>query len=197
VRIGVLGAGQVGQALAEGWARHGHETRLANRNGDAGGTYADVAAWAEVCALAVVGAAATDVVSSVAAELEGKVLIDATNPLDFSTGRAELFVRGDDSLGERVQRAAPAARVVKAYNTVNNQLMVDPDLPGGPPTMFLAGDDADAKDLVIGLLTETGWDATDLGGIECSRELEQLCMTWVRIGASTGTWGHAFKLLRG
>jgi predicted dinucleotide-binding enzyme len=197
MRIGVLGAGQVGQALAEGWARHGHETRLGNRSGDAGGTYQDVAAWAEVCALAVVGAAAGEVVGALQEELTGKVLIDATNPLDFSSGRAELFVRGDDSLGERVQRAAPGARVVKAYNTVNNSLMVDPDLPGGPPTMFLAGDDAEAKELVTALLTETGWDTCDLGGIECSRELEQLCMTWVRVGAASGAWGHAFKLLRG
>jgi predicted dinucleotide-binding enzyme len=197
VRIGVLGAGQVGQALAEGWARHGHETRLANRSGDAGGTYAEVAEWADACALAVAGSAAVDVVTEVEAQLSGKVLVDATNPLDFSTGRAELFVRGDDSLGERVQRAAPTARVVKAYNTVNNSLMVDPELPGGAPTMFLAGDDAGAKELVIRLLEETGWDAVDLGGIECSRELEQLCMTWVRIGATSGTWGHAFKLLRG
>ena len=196
MRIGVLGAGQVGQALAEGWARHGHETRLANRSGDAGGTYEDVAGWAEVCALAVVGAAAEEVVAGVREQLAGKVLVDATNPLDFSTGRAELFVRGDDSLGERVQRAVPEAKVVKAYNTVNNSLMVDPDLPGGPPTMFLAGDD-EAKQLVTGLLTETGWDTADLGGIECSRELEQLCMAWVRIGAATGAWGHAFKLLRG
>jgi predicted dinucleotide-binding enzyme len=197
MRIGVLGAGQVGQALAEGWARHGHETRLANRSGDAGGTYQEVAAWAEACALAVVGAAAVEVVTALQDELDGKVVIDATNPLDFSTGRAELFVRGDDSLGERVQRAAPRARVVKAYNTVNNALMVDPELTGGPPTMFLAGDDAEAKELVTAVLTETGWDSSDLGGIECSRELEQLCMAWVRIGAATGTWGPAFKLLRG
>ncbi|HUR51828.1 MAG TPA: NAD(P)-binding domain-containing protein [Mycobacteriales bacterium] len=197
MRIGVLGAGQVGQALAAGWARHGHETRLANRGGEAGGTYADVAQWAEVCALAVQGHAAVDVVTAVADELEGKVLVDATNPLDTSSGRAELFVRGDDSLGEQLQRAAPRARVVKALNTVNNSLMVDPDLPGGPPTMFLAGDDEAAKALVTQLLHETGWDTADLGGIECSRELEQLCMAWVRIGVTSGTWGHAFKLLRG
>jgi predicted dinucleotide-binding enzyme len=197
MRIGVLGSGQVGQALAEGWARHGHETRLGNRSGDAGGTYAEVAEWAELAALAVAGTAAVDVVEGVAQQLAGKVLVDATNPLDFSTGRAELFVRGDDSLGERVQRAAPGVRVVKAYNTVNNSLMVDPQLLDGPPTMFVAGDDADAKAVVTTLLHETGWDTADLGGIECSRELEQLCMTWVRIGAQSGTWGHAFKLLRG
>jgi predicted dinucleotide-binding enzyme len=197
VRIGVLGAGQVGQALAAGLARHGHETRIGNRSGDAGGTYAEVAAWAELAFLAVHGAAAVDVATGVADALAGKVLVDATNPLDFSSGRAELFVRGDDSLGEQVQRAAPQVRVVKAYNTVNNALMVDPELPGGPPTMMLAGDDPEAKADVERLLESTGWETADLGGIEGSRELEQLCMTWVRIGVQTGTWGHAFKVLRG
>jgi len=187
----------VGQALAAGYAAHGHEVRIGNRSGDAGGTYAEVAAWAELCLLAVNGTASVEVVSEVAGALDGKVLVDATNPLDFSTGRAELFVSGDDSLGERVQRAAPGARVVKAYNTVNNSLMVDPDLPGGPPTMMIAGDDPEAKAVMTTLLTETGWDAADLGGIECSRELEMLCMTWVRIGVQAGTWGHAFKVLRG
>jgi predicted dinucleotide-binding enzyme len=145
----------------------------------------------------VLGAAAVDVASEVADQLAAKVLIDATNPLDLSTGRAELFVHGDDSLGERVQRAAPRARVVKAYNTVNNGLMVDPRLPGGPPTMFIAGNDAGAKEIVTRLLDDTGWDTADLGGIECSRELEQMCLAWVRIGATSGSWGHAFKLLRG
>jgi predicted dinucleotide-binding enzyme len=197
VRIGVLGAGQVGPALASGFTEHGHDVRVGNRSGDAGGTFADVAGWAELCFLAVVGTAAVDVVAGVAEQLDGKVLVDATNPLDFSSGRAELFVRGDDSLGERVQRAAPRARVVKAYNTVNNSLMVDPDLKDGRPTMFLAGDDAAGKSTVTMLLGETGWDAADLGGIECSRELEMLCMLWVRIGVQSGTWGHAFGLLRG
>jgi len=197
VRIGVLGVGPVGQALAEGLARHGHETRLANRSGDAGGTYAEVAAWSELCLLAVAGTAAVEVVTGVATVLDGKVLVDATNPLTFDSGRAELFVLGTDSLGEQVQRAAPGARVVKAYNTVNNALMVDPDLPGGPPTMLLAGDDAGAKATVVALLEQTGWDTSDLGGIECSRELEQLCLAWVRIGVQSGSWGHAFKVLRG
>jgi predicted dinucleotide-binding enzyme len=197
LRIGILGAGQVGPALAAGFTEHGHEVRVGNRNGDAGGTYAEVAGWAELCFLAVVGTAAVDVVEGVADQLRGKVLVDATNPLDFSTGRAELFVRGDDSLGEQVQRAAPQVRVVKGYNTVNNALMVDPRLPGAPPTMFLAGNDPAAKSTVTMLLAETGWDAADLGGIECSRELESLCMLWVRVGVQTGTWGHAFRLLRG
>jgi hypothetical protein len=108
-----------------------------------------------------------------------------------------LFVGTTDSLGERVQRAAPGARVVKAYNTVGNALMVDPQLPGGPPTMFVAGDDPEAKALVAGLLQDTGWDVADLGGITAARWLEALAMAWVAYGVSSGSWDHAVKLLRG
>jgi hypothetical protein len=86
--------------------------------------------------------------------------------------------------------------VVKAYNTVGNTLMVDPQLPGGPPSMFIGGDDEAAKATVAGLLRDTGWDVVDLGGIEASRWLEPMCMAWVAHGVRTGTWGHAFRLLR-
>jgi 8-hydroxy-5-deazaflavin:NADPH oxidoreductase len=151
---------------------------------------------ADLVVLAVRGDAAADLVAELAPGLEGRVLVDATNPLTSSPDGPALFVGTTDSLGERVQRAAPGARVVKAYNTVGNALMVDPRLPGGPPTMFIAGDDAAAKDVVTGLLRETGWDVADLGGIAASRWLEALCMAWVAYGARTGTWGHAFKLLR-
>ncbi|MCW2601174.1 MAG: putative oxidoreductase, coenzyme F420-dependent [Frankiales bacterium] len=201
MRIAVLGSGPVGTALAKGYTRHGHEVRIGNRTGVAegfdAGHYADVAAWAELVVLAVRGEVSEELVRGLALELEGKVLIDATNPLDHSTGRPELFVGFDDSLGERVQRAAPGARVVKAYNTVGNPLMVDPDLVGGPPTMFLAGDDDAAKATVVALLEDTGWDTADLGGIESSRHLEAMCMAWVAHGLRVGSWGHAFKLLRG
>jgi hypothetical protein len=86
--------------------------------------------------------------------------------------------------------------VVKAYNTVGNALMVDPQLPGGPPTMCIGGDDEAAKRTITQLLVDTGWDVADLGGIDASRYLEPLCMAWVAYGVRNGTWGHAFKLLR-
>jgi 8-hydroxy-5-deazaflavin:NADPH oxidoreductase len=146
--------------------------------------------------LAVRGDVAVDVVAGLAGALDGAVLVDATNPLDFSSGRPGLIVGTTDSLGERVQRAVPAARVVKAYDTVGNALVVDPDLPGGPPTMPIAGDDAAAKQPVTGLLRGTGWDVADLGGIEASRWLEAMCMVWSVYGFATGTWTHAFRLLR-
>lgn len=202
MRIGVLGTGEVARALAAGYARHGHEVRVGTRDpqhspveGVDAGTFAEVAAWAELAVLAVSGAAAVAVTSAAAPALEGKVVIDATNPLDHSTGQPRLFVGFDDSLGERVQRAAPTARVVKAYNIVGNALMVDPRLPGGPPTMFIAGDDEAAKATVTTLLADTGWEVSDLGGIEASRYLEPMCLAWVLHGIRTGGWGHAFKVL--
>ena len=200
MRIAVLGSGQVGQAMARGWTRHGHDVVIGTRQGAvedfAVAPPAEAVRDADLVALAVRGEVAVELVSSLAAELDGRVLIDATNPLDFSSGGPMLFVGTTDSLGEQVQRAAPGARVVKAYNTVGNALMVDPDLPGGPPTMFIAGDDADAKQRVTDLLESTGWEAADLGGIAASRWLEAMCMAWVAYGGTRRAWDHAFKVLR-
>ena len=199
MQIGILGSGVVGRALAKGYAEHGHRVRIGTREAEVEGVptapVAEVARAADLVVLAVQGQVAVEVVSSVAGELDGKVLIDATNPLDSAGPRPTLFVGLTDSLGEQVQRAAPAARVVKAYNTVGNALMVDPPLPGGPPTMFIAGDDDAAKGTVTGLLEETGWDVADLGGIEASRYLEPMCLAWMAYGFRAGSWGHAFKLL--
>jgi 8-hydroxy-5-deazaflavin:NADPH oxidoreductase len=200
VRIAVLGSGQVGQALARGWGRHGHDVVIGTRQDAvadlAVAPPAEAVRDADLVVLAVKGEVAVELVTSLADGLDGRVLVDATNPLEFSSGGPALFVGTTDSLGEQVQRAAPGARVVKAYNTVGNALMVDPDLPGGPPTMFVAGDDADAKRQVTDLLESTGWEVADLGGIAASRWLEAMCMAWVAYGARTGTWDHAFKLLR-
>lgn len=198
--MGILGSGTVGQALARGLARHGHEVRIGTRKDAVEdlpvASPAEVVADADVVFLAVLGTAAVEVATSVRAELDGKVLVDATNPLDFSSGGPGLFVGHTDSLGEQVQRAVPEAQVVKAYNTVGNALMVDPDLPGGPPSMLIGGDSEQAKATVTALLQDTGWDVVDLGGIEVSRYLEPMCIAWVLHGLRAGTWNHAFRLLR-
>jgi 8-hydroxy-5-deazaflavin:NADPH oxidoreductase len=201
MRIGIIGSGAVGRALARGLQRHGHETRIGTRKEEVDGlpvgTPSEVAEEADLVFLAVQGAAAVEVAGGLAGVLSGKVVVDTTNPLEFSTGAPGLFVGHTDSLGERVQRAAPRAEVVKAYNTVGNPLMVDPDLAGGPPTMFIAGDSAHGKGIVADLLTATGWEVADLGGIEASRCLERMCLAWVLAVRSSGNPDLAFKLLRG
>lgn len=211
MRIAVLGSGVVGKALGSGYARHGHEVCLgtgspdrddvrewAAQVGAQARSFAEAAGWGELVVLATLGTATPGLLAHVGPEpFDGKVVIDSTNPLEFVQGAPALSVGWSDSLGEQVQRALPAARVVKAYNTVGNTLMVDPQLPGGPPTMFLCGNDDAAKQVVTSLLADTGWDVADLGGIEAARHLEAMCMAWVLYGARTGTWGHAFKLLRG
>lgn len=201
----------VAKALGTGYVRHGHEVRLSSREpnrqdlvgwaaeiGAAAsvGTPAEAAEWGETVVLATAGTASVATVEGVASALAGKVLIDAANPLSFASGGPALFVGTTDSLGEQVQRAVPQAWVVKAYNTVGNTLFVDPELPGGPPTMLLAGDDEAAKQAVADLLRATGWDVADPGGIESSRWLEAICMAWVVYGIRTQSWGHAFRLLR-
>jgi predicted dinucleotide-binding enzyme len=126
----------------------------------------------------------------------GKVTIDATNPLEFSPGGPpKLAIGHTDSLGERVQRWAPKAKVVKAFNTVGNPLFYKPQLRGGPPDMFICGNDAEAKKTVSRICFEWGWSVIDIGGIDGARYLEPMCMTWVLHGILSGSWNHAFKML--
>lgn len=214
MRIGVIGSGPVGRALAAGFAAHGHEVTIGTRapedndalqawaaqhDGVAIGSFAAAAEAAEVVVLATRGTAVEQAIETAgSAHFAGKVVIDATNPLapDPATGGPGLAVGHTDSGGERVQRALPDARVVKAFNTVNNALMVDPALPGGPHPMFVAGDDPDAKTAVAALLRDVGWRAFDVGGIEQSRQLESLVLLWVAVGqARGGRYDHAFTFV--
>jgi predicted dinucleotide-binding enzyme len=214
-RVGVLGSGDVARRLASGFASRGHGVMLGTRDPDkpelrewsAGegdgidlGTFAETAAHGELLVLAVLGTAAEQAIADAGPDtFGGKVLIDATNPLDFSAGfPPKLAISGEDSLGERVQRALPAAKVVKAFNTIGNPYFVDPSFREGTPTMLIAGDDADAKRVVGDVLADFGLpDPVDLGGIEGSRELEAICIAWVKIGGARGAWDHGFKLLVG
>jgi predicted dinucleotide-binding enzyme len=215
MNVGVLGRGAVGQRLAAAFQERGHDVMIGTRdpsNGDlqswlagdgagiAAGSIADVAEFGELIVLAVFGNAAEDAIAQAGPErFAGKVVIDAMNPLDFSQGPPpRLSITGRDSLGERVQRAMPDAKVVKAFNTIGNQYFADPTFPEGKATMFIAGDDDGAKAAVGQLLESFGWPpAVDIGGIEGSRELEAMCILWVKIGVRRGAWDHGFKLLVG
>jgi predicted dinucleotide-binding enzyme len=214
-RVGVLGTGQVGRRLAAGFNSRGHEVMIGSRepnkpelrewlsadgSGVQAGTFPQTAAHGELVVLAALGNAAAEVIANAGAEnFGGKVVIDAMNPLDFSGGfPPKLSISGEDSLGERVQRALPSAKVVKAFNTIGNPYFVDPRFREGEPTMLIAGDDEDAKRVVRDVLADFGWsDTVDIGGIEGSRELEAICIAWVKIGGARGAWDHGFKLLVG
>jgi len=215
MRVGVLGSGQVGQRLAAGFRGRGHEVMIGSRDpakpelvrwlsgegaGIEAGTFAAAAAHGELVVLAVLGNAAEQAIAEAGPEnFSGKVVIDAMNPLDFSGGfPPKLSIAGQDSLGERVQRALPDARVVKAFNTIGSAYFVDPNFTEGDPTMLIAGDDEDAKRAVADVLADFGWSQTvDIGGIEGSRELEAICIAWVKIGGARGAWDHGFSLLVG
>jgi 8-hydroxy-5-deazaflavin:NADPH oxidoreductase len=214
-RVGVLGSADVGRALARGFADRGHDVMIGSRDptgpdlaswlegagaGIRAGTFADTAGHGELLVLAVLGIAVEDAIEQAGADrLAGKVVIDATNPLDFSAGFPPGLAWGHtDSGGEHVQRAAPEAKVVKAFNTVGNPYFVEPHFREGAPTMFIAGDDEDAKATVGKVLVDFGWPPpVDAGGIEASRLLEALCLLWVAVGARRGAFDHAFKLLVG
>ena len=149
--------------------------------------------------LAVKGTAAEEVVRLIGPEiLSGKTVIDATNPIADAppvNGILRLFTTQDESLLERLQRLAPAARFVKAFSSVGNSLMVNPQLAGGPPTMFICGNDAAAKAEVKGILDQFGWGSEDMGGVEAARAIEPLCVLWCIPGFRQNRWRHAFKLL--
>ena len=213
MRIGVLGTGDVGRTLAGGFAALGHEVRIGSRDavsskakdaaaragrGCVPATFADAAAFAELAVLATAWSGTENAIKLAGPQaLAGKVVIDATNPLVIVPGAPPALALGHtDSGGEQVQRWLPGAKVVKAFNIVGNSSMVKPSFPGGPPDMFICGNDDAAKRTVTGLLEAFGWPVVDIGGIEGARLLEPLCILWVLYGFKTGGWSHAFKMLR-
>ena len=212
-KIAVLGSGVVGQVLADGFLTHGHEVMRGTRDPakledwktKAGkhasiGTFEQAAAFGGIVVLAVKGVAAESVVDLAgAANLAGKTVIDTTNPIAESppvNGVLNFFTTFEDSLMERLQRRAPSAKFVKAFSCVGNALMVNPQLAGGPPTMFICGRDVGAKDDVKAILAQFGWEVEDLGGVEAARAIEPLCILWCIPGFLGGGWMHAYKVLR-
>ena len=212
MKIGILGTGVVGQSLGRGFAGRGHDVMIGSRDPGSGkldewvahsggrgsaGTFAQAAAFGELLVLATSWEGTENAIRlAEPRNFEGKVVIDVTNPLDFSTGAPKLALGWSDSGGEQVQRWLPGAKVVKAFNIITAGAMVDPDYPCGPPTMFIAGDDEGAVRQVSGICTGFGWEVVEIGGLEGARLLEPLAMLWILHGFRTGQWTHAFKLLR-
>lgn len=213
MKIGILGSGIVGVTLANGFVKHGYEVMIgtntsskhedlrAKTGGNAAvGTFAETANFGETLVLAVKGLAAeAALLSAQFPNLKGKTVIDATNPITQAkpvNGVIEYFTSFDDSLMERLQRLVPEANFVKAFNSVGAALMVDPDLHGLKPSMFIAGNSEAARAGVTKILLEFGWEVEDLGKAEAARAIEPLCMLWCIPGFLQNDWMHAFKMLR-
>lgn len=211
MQVAVLGTGSVGRTIAPRLVELGHAVRLGTRDPaatqardgwtDLPGvplvTFAEAAAGADLVVHAGSGAAALDLLGQ-AGDLAGTVLLDVSNPLDFSAGfPPTLAVKDTDSLAEQLQRALPDTRVVKSLNTLTAELMVHPDRLPEPTTVFVSGDDADAKQLVTDLLTELGHrDVIDLGGIETARGTEMWLPLWLRLMGALGTAEFNLKVVR-
>src|SRR3990172_5402706 len=193
MRFGVLGSGPVGQVLARGLKAHGYEVRIGSRTpaklaefSSAGaipsGTFADVAAWAEALVLAVLGRGAEEVLKLAGRKnLSGKVVMDTTNPISDEPpedGVIHFFTGPNDSLMERLQKAFPDARFVKAFSSVGNAFMVGPSFPGGKTTMFYCGNDAEAKRTVARIIEQFDWEPADMGKATAARAIEPLCQLW-------------------
>jgi 8-hydroxy-5-deazaflavin:NADPH oxidoreductase len=192
MRIGVLGTGMVGRAISAKLAELGHDVKVGSRTeGDGAVVFADAAAHGELLFNCTAGAASIDALTAAGAgNLAGKPLIDVSNALDFSGGGPALFVDTTESLAERIQAAFPDARVVKALNTMNCNLMVDPAALPGDHVVFVCGNDDDAKARVTSLLGELGWPApriVDLGDLTAARGTEMYVMLWVRLWRTLDT----------
>jgi 8-hydroxy-5-deazaflavin:NADPH oxidoreductase len=211
MKIGILGSGDVAKALAGGFIKYGHQVALGTRDTgklkdfvtrhkEAQATsFADAAKFGDIVVLAVKGTAAADVLKSAgAANLAGKTVIDATNPIAEAppvNGVLRFFTSLDQSLMEQLQAAVPDAHFVKAYNSVGNARMINPEYKGGKPTMFICGNDDKAKADVREINDQFGWETADLGKAESARAIEPLCMLWCILGFTKNEWTHAFKLL--
>lgn len=211
MNVAILGTGTVGQTLARGFIGLGHQVIVGTRDpngasakkalaaigpGVSAASFADAARAADFAVLATAWDGTESAVKLAgAANLAGKLVIDAVNPLKMVDGAPTLAVGHTTSAAEMIQGWLPQARVVKAFNIVTAAHMVNPKLAGGPPTMFIAGNDAAAKQQVLDILARFGWESIDIGALDGARLLEPLAMLWIRYAFQNGHWTHAFKLL--
>ena len=211
MNIGIIGSGVVAQTLGAGFLTHGHTVMLGTREpkklaawqsqhaGARLGSFVDAAKFGEVACLAVKGEVALGVLKLTADALKGKIVIDTTNPIADAppvNGVLSYFTGPNESLMERLQKKAPAARFVKVFSSVGSAFMVNPDFGGIKPTMFICGNDAAAKVEVKRLLDQFGWETEDMGAAEAARAIEPLCILWCLPGFLRNQWTHAFKLLK-
>jgi hypothetical protein len=211
-KIGIIGSGIVAQTLGSGFIKHGYQVMLGTSDkskltvwqketGDNAllGSFADTTKFGEIIVLAVKGSVAKHAVDLIGKDnLKGKIVIDATNPIADApptNGVLKYFTKLDKSLMEELQETAPEAYFVKAFNSVGNAFMVNPTFES-KPTMFICGNNDNAKTEVSKIIDLFGWEVADFGKVESARAIEPLCMLWCIPGLSKGEWSHAFKLLK-
>jgi len=211
MKIGILGSGEVGKTLAQGFIKNGYEVMIGTRDKNKLSDFAaktnikiesfeEAAKYADIAVLCVKGAAAKEVLNLAGKEnLKGKIIIDTTNPLADSppeNGVLKFFTSLDNSLMEQLQSEFPDLRFVKAFNSIGNSLMVNPDFSGIKPSMFICGNDPDAKKEVSIILEKFGFEPEDFGKAESARVIEPLCILWCIPGFLNNKWSNAFKLLK-
>lgn len=212
-KVGILGSGIVGQTLANGFLKYGYDVmigtsdvkKLAEWKSKAGssartGSFTEAAAYGELIVLAVKGNRAIEAVNKAGVlNLNGKTVIDTTNPIADATpenGVLRYFTDLNESLMEKLQKSFPEANFVKAFNSVGNAFMVNPQFPGGKPSMFICGNSEKAKSEVAHIIDLFEWETEDMGMAEAARAIEPLCILWCIPGLTKNNWTHAFKLLK-
>jgi predicted dinucleotide-binding enzyme len=212
-KIGIIGSGEVGKTLANGFIKHGYEVMIGTENagkyqelkektgGKAQvGDFKQTAQFGEIVVLAVKGSAAIAALDKAGlVNLKGKVIIDTTNPIADAppvNGVLKFFTSLDDSLMERLQKHVPEANFVKAFSCIGSPHMVNPDFGRIAPTMFICGNNEAAKKEIKGILELFGFEVDDMGKVEAARAIEPLCILWCIPGFLTGKWGHGLKMLR-
>ena len=211
MKVGIIGSGSVGQTLARGFFKHGHEVMIGTREksklsdwkegtGVTVGNFVETASFGDILVLAVKGIIAKDALKLAESKnLDGKIVIDVTNPIANESpknGVLKFFTSLDNSLMEQLQSEFPKAHFVKAFNSIGDAYMVNPDFDGIRPTMFICGNDEHAKKEVSKILDVFGFEVEDMGRAEAARAIEPLCMLWCIPGFLHNNWAHAFKLLK-
>ncbi|MBA4196046.1 MAG: DNA-binding protein [Chitinophaga sp.] len=214
MKVGIIGSAGVGQILAKAFYAEGHEVKLGTRDINKQGlesfkqentdikvvSFSDAAKFGELLVLAVSGEVVHNAVELAGKEnFSNKTVIDVTNPIAKEppvNGVLKFFTDINESLMEKIQQQIPDAKLVKAFNSVGGYVMYKPKFKDGTPTMFIAGNDAAAKQTVTDILTSFGWETEDAGNAAAARAIEPLCILWCISGFLKNDWYHAFKLLK-
>ena len=215
MKIGIIGSGQMGQALGTAFLKEGHQVMIGTRNvskpellkwkseneGAQIGTFDAVASFGELIVLSTAGAVANQAILAAGLNnLKGKIIIDTTNPISPSkppvNGVLQFFTEANSSLMEILQKTSPESKFVKCFSCVGNNLVYKPHFTDGMPSMFICGNDADAKKTVTDIMTSFGWETEDMGKAESAGTIEALCVLWCIPGFLNNDWSHAFKLLK-